>query len=486
MIMKIIKEAKETESKLSTETKLVEDEELTAEEEFTTDVVEEKELEQDIEDGTAADASEADLADAVTAEAELASDGKETYSETKAQAIARQIKAACADFDRATWAPLEIPHKFTKLLDRCLANARFYKYNDSTAGTDLLVTGLPGSGKTAIFKAWCKERGVKFKYINAKDEDLSAAINGFSVHDVEEIDDRKVHSVVQAGSKKLLSLIDTPTVLFLDEFNRAPQQLRAQLLTLINEHQVAGDDPDDDSGFITLHGLLFTVACINPAVATDPGALTLNQAERSRMVRKLDMDSNPADALNYIKSYYSKKLKALDTKDPKYNYSYKRYASTLNLALALLTDPRFEFDTREDQADLELEDRTMLNQRLLTDALEGTGYSKEEFLDWVDNESNMLDKDIAMIHEILDQWIEPTVTVPTDGTEDGNAEEADMGGDTVASVEDSDNADFFSQLAGDEEDDTDLFGSTATAAGKAAVVSAQDALDRIRSFDFSL
>jgi hypothetical protein len=478
--MKIIKEEKET-KKLITED---DSENVETTETALTDA-EEQELEQDLDDGSKPDASVSDIEDAVVAEVELATDGAETYSPTKAEAIAAQIKAACADFNGASWAPLEIPHKFTKLLDKCLANARFYKYHGSTAGTDLLVTGLPGSGKTAIFKSWCKERGVNFKYINAKDEDLSAAINGFSVHEVDEVEGKKVHSVVQAGSKKLLSLLDTPTVLFLDEFNRAPQQLRAQLLTLINEHQVAGENGEDDSGFITLHGLLFTVACINPAVATDPGALSLNQAERSRMVRKLDMDSNVSDALNYIKSYYSKKLAALDPEDPTYKYSYTRYAKTLNIALALLTSPDFNFDARDDQADLELYDRTMLNQRLLTDALEGTGYSKEEFLDWVDEESNMLDRDITMIHDILDSWVEPPVKVPTANgdEEDASDDAADLSG---SSASDEGGDDFFSQLNGDDEEDDDLFGSTASAAGKAARVSAQDAMQRIQNFDFTL
>lgn len=470
--MKIIKENKNT-KKIK---------KLTEEEAVATKA----ELEKDIDDGTTADASIADLADAVTAEAELASGGKETYSESKAEAIAKKIKAACQDFNQATWAPLEVPNKFTKKLDACLANSRYFKYHGSSAGTDLLVTGLPGSGKTAIFKNWCKERGVEYKYINAKDEDLSAAINGFSVHEVEERPDgKKIHSVVQAGSKKLLSLIDTPTVLFLDEFNRAPQQLRAQLLTLVNEHQVAGEDPDDPNnktGFIDLQGLLFTVACINPDVATDPGALTLNQAERSRMVNKLTLHSNTPDALNYLSSYFKKRISLLDPKDPMFKYSYERDMRTYNLAMALLSDPRFEFDKPEDQEQLDMDGLTMLNQRLLTDALESHGYSKEAFLDWVD-ESEMLPKNISMIHDILDGWFEPPVTLPdsvdvddTAATDNKNNKDADS----------ADEDDFFKALAGDDEDDTDLFGSTTSAAGKAAIVNPQDALQRIKSFDFIL
>ena len=46
--------------------------------------------------------------------------------------------------------------------------------------------------------------------------------------------------------------------------------------------------------------------------------------------------------------------------------------------------------------------------------------------------------------------------------------------------------DFMSQLNDDEEEDTDLFGGTATSAGKAAVVDSATARRNLSSFDFSL
>ena len=51
----------------------------------------------------------------------------------------------------------------------------------------------------------------------------------------------------------------------------------------------------------------------------------------------------------------------------------------------------------------------------------------------------------------------------------------------------TDDGDFESVFGTEgEEADTDLFGNTASAAGTAARVSAADALNRIKSFDFSL
>lgn len=429
------------------------------------EVLDTAELEQDIDAGAADGAGVDELADAVTAEVELATGGEETYSETKADNIAEKIRAACSDFDRATWAPISIPSKFTQKLDKCLANARYSKYHKESHGSDLLVTGLPGAAKTAIFKAWAKERGVNYMYINAKDEDLSAMINGFSVHDQDS------HTVIQAGSKKLLPLRDTPTVIFLDEFNRAPHQLRAQLLTLINEHEIAGDGPN---GVVELHGILFTVACINPDVATDPGAMPLNQAERSRFFLKHKLNSNVPDALNYFKAYFTKAIAALDPKDPGYKYAYTKKARAYAIAMALLTDPRFEFDGEDDQAALDLEGSTMLNQRLLTDGL-GNCDSKADFLDWVD-ESEMSPQRQDMIHAILDPWSEPPVNVP------GFESEAPVAATKTGDEEE----DFMSMLNDDEEEDADLFGGTASAAGKAAVVDPATARRNLSSFDFSL
>ena len=494
--MRIYKESKSNKKK--NDIKLLEDDsEIDTSELETVDVAE---LEKEIDAGMEQDATVDEIADAVTAEVELSTDGDKTYSETKAEAIARKIKDACMDFDMATWAPASSKHKFYKKLDKCLSNARFFKYHGSSAGTDLLVTGLPGSGKTAIFRAWCKERGVKYKYINVKDDDISAMINGFSVHDLDDSNGKKVHSIVQAGSKKLLSLIDTPTVLFLDEFNRAPSNLRAQILTLVNEHLVAGDDPndpDDDSGYVALHGLLFTVACINPEVGLDDGALALNQAERSRMVHKLTLNSLVDDAKGYLLPHYREVLNRLDPNDPTYKYSYTRYANLLNLASALLNDPRLRFDDEDDVAEADNDRRTMFNIRILTDALESSGHSKEEFLELID-ESEMLPKNIKMIHDILDRWVAPPVVVPTNNSNSSTSSDDDQDSDASSSADDADSglSDYdklLKELEDSEESDIGMFrGPSASAGGSGAGVqmpkvkntTAQEAIDNIKSFIF--
>lgn len=431
------------------------------------------------------DASIDEIATAVKDAAEEASDGKETYSDENAKKIANEIKTYASGFDAAAWAPVDVKSEFTDMLDDCLANALVAHSSGTHDGVDLLVCGLPGSGKTGIFKEWAKSRGVNDFYLNAKNDDLGAILNGFPISTTEtDADGNTVHVVDRAFSKALNKLDRERSVLFLDEFNRAAPKLRATLLTLINEHKVEGKDKD---GFRRFDNLLFTVACINPSVPTDPGAMDLNDAEMSRFVNKLDWDSDPKEAIKYTNFYLNKLIKELDPNSPDYAFMYIRYTKILNLARALLTDYRFEFDKREDLLDLFNEKATMFNQRALTDALMSHGYSKQKFLNWVDKYSGFLDKDKQNIHDILDSWDEPDVKVPTAGDETAATDTSDASDTSVTTNNTTDSDDFDSVFGTDgDESDTDLFGSTTSAAGQAAKVSASDALNRIKGFDFSL
>jgi hypothetical protein len=435
-----------------------------------------------IEDISSASIDE--IATAVQGAAEVASDGNETFSDEKAKTIAKEIKTHAAGFDAAAWAPLDVPSELTDKLDDCLANAMANHAAGTHDGVDLLITGLPGSGKTGITKQWAKDRGVELFYLNAKNDDLGAILNGFPVDTIEkDKDGNDVHRVTRSFSKSLDALDRPKSVLFLDEFNRAAPKLRAVLLSLINEHVVDGDGPD---GFRHFDNLLFTVACINPSVPTDPGAMDLNDAEMSRFVDSMDWDSKTDDALRYINFHVNKMLKTLDPADENYAFFYVRYNKILNLTNALLGDYRFEFDSRDDLLDLFNDKAKMLNQRAITDALMAHGYNKNKFLNWVDKYSKFLEKDKIMIHDILDSYVESDIAVPGANNKQvantANTPAQQNGTNTNA---DSDDFDSVFGSAG-EESDTELFGNTASAAGNAAKVSAADALNRIKSFDFSL
>lgn len=430
------------------------------------------------------DASVSEIADAVQDAADEASKGEETYSDDKAKTIATEIKTHANGFDAAAWAPLDVTSELTDKLDDCLANAMAAHAAGTSDGVDLLVTGLPGSGKTGITKKWAKDRGVNLFYLNAKNDDLGAILNGFPVDTVEQdADGNPVHRVTRSFSKSLDALDKPNSVLFLDEFNRAAPKLRAVLLSLINEHVVDGDGPD---GFRHFDNLLFTVACINPSVPTDPGAMDLNDAEMSRFVDTMDWDSKVPDAIKYIRFHVKNLLDALKPEDENYNFFYVRYHKILNLAEALLGDPTFDFDSRDDLLDLFNDKAKMLNQRAITDALMSHGYNKEKFLNWVDKYSKFLDKDKEMIHNILDNWVEPEVVVPGEGGVN-TAQTAEAPAEAPEAT-DATNSDDFDSIFGTEGEEVDdgLFTSTASNAGKAARVSPADALNRIKAFDFSL
>ena len=436
-------------------------------------------------------ASVSEIADAVQAAAEDASEGEETYSDAKAEKVATQIKTWAEGFETAAWAPLDVRSDLTDALDDCLAASFESKTLGTHDGTDLLVSGLPGSGKTGITKQWAKDRGVNLFYLNAKNDDLGAILNGFPVDTTEETEDgRTVHAVARSFSKSLDDLDKERSVLFLDEFNRAPSKLRAVLLSLINEHVIDGNGPD---GYRHFDHLLFTVACINPAVPTDPGAMELNDAEMSRFVDTLDWDSTPSEAVKYINWYIPEKVIKNIPQGKDYNALYIRAMKRLNLANALLNDYRFNFDTRKDlkalfynaDEDGNPDQAKMLNQRSITDAIMKHGHDKNKFLAWVDRKSKFLEKNKEMIHEILDSWVEPEVTLP--GAETDAATTAAAEKPQTSKAFDPDSEDFETAFgAGGEETDVDLFGNTASQAGNAAKVSAADALSRIKGFDFTL
>jgi hypothetical protein len=93
--------------------------------------------------------------------------------------------------------------------------------------------------------------------------------------------------------------------------------------------------------------------------------------------------------------------------------------------------------------------------------------------------SKFLDKNKEKIHEILDSWVEPDVAVPG---ANGSAAPVKTPAKAASSSDDFD-AVFGSD---GEETDVDLFGTGSSTAGNAAKVSAADAMNRIKNFDFTL
>ena len=432
-----------------------------------------------------ATASVDEIADVVQAAADEASEGKASYSDTKATAVAKELKTAAKGLDHTAWAPLDVRNAITDLLDECLAEAFIAHESGSRSGTDVLVSGLPGSGKTGIVEQWAKDRGVNLLQLSANDREIEATLNGFPVPiDVDFEDGTKGKVAARAFSQALEPLKREKSILFLDEFNRAPQSLRASLLKLINEHKVAGPGQD---GMYRFENLLFTIACINPSIPTDPGAIPLNDAERSRfLMQPPAWDSNKKEARNYLQFYIKKLIADLDKTKPSYPMLYKKYMNAYNIAMQLLKHSQFQFDSEKDLDLLFEKGYKLFNQRDLTKALLSVGSDKDRYLRWVDFASNYQPKVKQMLHSILDSWVPPVVLDPTDGAA---ATQQAAGNTPVETTQNGASAkasnSFEANFPGGNETDAGMFPGTGKSSGLNAGTAAE-ARQRISTFDFRL
>lgn len=401
---------------------------------------------------------------------------------------------------------------------------RVKKQPDANFARDfnILVEGLPGGGKTATIKAWAEANGVNLVAVNAKDPDLELAINGAVMRDLSNDSDK--NSIVMAYSKLLAPLEEPNSILFLDEYNRqTDDQIRASLLTLIGEHciygQVGGQvDTEKKQGYHFFKNMLFTVAAINPAVPQDKGAAKLNDAEMSRFLRRVVFDSSPKAAASYFKWYFDKELKAItdanqDTSeaDPAYAWVYATTFLQKHIAIYLTTSPDFRFDTKDDLQDLYNGDKTMFNQRLLTQLIASLVYHPEatmaqQILDYIGkiaplnlvdlpdqaeddlrDWSNILDKDKDMLEKLLKDYKQPPVNIPGYGDIsqlDQAIDDDDVNPDEVEDEFNDDNVatefdDLVKQAENGEEIDNDLFAndsSTDSATGNAVNTQELDAI----------
>ena len=383
-------------------------------------------LEDDNETADSTD-SVADIADAI----ETQTDG--AVSEKEAKAMAAEAKAVGSAIEGEVIADtpaiadikdvdvdLGIENTLTKFLQENLEDALDnIDMGYGTSSNNVIIVGLPGSGKTASFMDWALHASPKVHvtYLNAKNNDLEAFINGYTVRvPGEKASD--VGSVRQAFGANLDSLDRPNSILFLDEFNRQTKdQIRASLLTLINEHYVMGTgEVRGITGVRHFPNLLFTVACCNPATKADAGAGHLNAAEVTRFGVQFAYDSKPAETEVYLKKKYKKQMEQLSKNNPKYKQFLLALLKTLDLGLFIVSKADFRYDDINDvdpAADLYQQDRSgreggLWNQRLFTLGLTRCKGSVDKFKDWYHNLIVILPKDIKMLDGILNYYEAPS------------------------------------------------------------------------------
>lgn len=279
---------------------------------------------------------------------------------------------------------------------------------------NVLFVGIGGTGKTSRIFAWAQKHGIRVMHVLASmmdDTDIGGVIAG-------NVEKKVAQRLATQEFDDLDVLYDNmpKTILFLDEYNRAPHTVRGTLLTLIQDHTIPDSRVPGNRRF--LKGFLFTVAAINPADAnynTDE----LDDAEISRF-RRVNVATEMRLTLEYIRFTWNKAIsKAKDPQD------IKELKGQLAIAEALLSDDDFTFDTAEDVTQSHKAEREgkgnglILTNRTFTNLLSSCDGTKEDFLNMWDDFCNSLkrpdaEKALQNYKDVDDQANKVLADVDTD------------------------------------------------------------------------
>jgi len=295
-------------------------------------------------------------------------------------------------------------------------------------GSNLIITGLPGSAKTAIVKDWCKTQQVfgkplKCVYLDVKTNEISAALSGIVMNTTRVGDARptagKAYTYQDTANLKELDSNKAYYVLFLDEFNRQLDKgIRGSLLTLIKDKAVEGEEPDSDteSGFHYFKNLLFVVIACNPKNRADKGADDLTTPEMDRG-RHVEHNSTVALAQDYYDKTY---LSAAAQVDPAGPYYANKVADNLRMhdvGHFIVNDPLFTtyggsrpeglFTTRAEYDDFEPGKQDVFSIRGLDEMVSECGGYKDEIMEWLDKNSSLWQSHVVkVLKQIMNSYEE--------------------------------------------------------------------------------
>lgn len=272
------------------------------------------------------------------------------------------------------------------VLDRALSRNKAQQKHGKHDFQNILLIGEAGSGKSSIVRKWAKDNNINLYEVRAAgmdDTDLGGAISP----------SKDYSTVVRLASTEFDALNRPNSVLFLDEYNRAPKSVRTNLLELVNSHVVP--DPREPSGQRYLENFLFTIAAINPASSiydTDK----LDMAERTRF-KSVDVVMSPQTLLRHLTAEFTKDLETED--DPE---EIKMIKGRLALSKAILTNKNFAFDSAADTLKADENGENSLNYRSFKELMLDCDGTKEDFLDLL---PSYLRKDTwSMFREILHNY----------------------------------------------------------------------------------
>lgn len=335
--------------------------------------------------------NEATLADTVDGNVKIVDDAGKT-TEINAEEVKAVEKADAVLDDPDVYSG---DGDIEKALDRSLVVARRTIKSGGKDYPNLLFIGNAGTGKTGRIRDWAKKNNVNLVIVSAAtmdDTDLGGAL----------APDLKTGTAQKLASVQFDELGNVPdSVLFLDEWNRAPASVRGTLLTLIQDHTVP--DPREKGSQRKLKNFLFTVAAINPADAnynTD----RLDDAELGR-VRKLYISGDKLNTLGYIRHEWKKAIAKAADADEK-----RELEGQLKLAETIISHKDFSFDNKDDierSHEAEEEDAgngLILNPRTFTNLLHYCNGTKEDLLNLWNDYCNSNKKTI--IENILANYVD--------------------------------------------------------------------------------
>jgi len=391
-----------------------------------------------------------DIKDAVNeltdGEKEISDGGAAKAAEmTQDAAEVTGAKKAVIVIDKADWNDIKITSSLYEALDESYEAALDNMGKHTVeSNANILVEGLPGSGKTAAVNAWCKMNGLTMVKINATDPKIEAAINGLPLRDLQAAgeNENKLTYAYAIDDKTGVGLLlndlhpnlAKQCVLFVDEFNRQmTSQLRKPFMEVFNAKKNANGTLDFTKN------LLFSVVAINPFGNDfhDKGVAELNSAELDRFYDQIrDYDSNIPAARSFWEWFRASELLKLGIISPGSEASKnhggwvgptvdldaedinwaKRVIKASTLALYILNnvDKSNEtevFTTRKDtdkayrSGNLHLTTQRGLFEGIMNNTRGNDKSPVDKFLKWVDNGSKYTQEKIQMFHDILDDYV---------------------------------------------------------------------------------
>ena len=279
-----------------------------------------------------------------------------------------------------------------KALDRALKNARRAQKHGRISGDNVLLVGRAGTGKTERIKEWAKQRGIQLHFTDVQSLDPTDLAGIIARND------ENPKYATRLGNTEFHELDEPNSVLFLDEVNRASQEVLGALLTLVQNHLIV--DPEAPGGKRPLSGMLFTIAAMNPYnPAYDVN--DLDMAMRTRF-STVGVDADNSFQKAFYERFLGKELKeAEEANDPE---EIKIIKGQLGIAKALMESSMFRFDNDDEEAEAKDEGSPSLNPRTLTETLFACDGTKEDFLDIFMEKCNPAK--FGMVENILQDYVD--------------------------------------------------------------------------------